>query len=100
MKRQGETRRLRIVVLDEDTGEQVAAAIGVDTLIWLVDPDGPYGDEARRIIVGDIDQSVHLLLEILKAGMPDEIEQGGIVDLADVVDDDWLMRMTKDLPLH
>ena len=91
---------MRIVVFDEDTGEQVAAAVGVDTLIWLVDPDGPFGDEARRIIVGDIDQSVHLLLEILKTGMPDEIEHGSIIDLADVMDDDWLMRMTKDLPLH
>jgi hypothetical protein len=46
-------RRLRIVVSDEDTGEEVASASGVETLVLLVAPDTSQNEEYRRILVGD-----------------------------------------------
>jgi hypothetical protein len=92
-------RRLQIVVSDEETGEEVAVANGVETLILLVAPDTSEGQDYRRILIGDADTSVQLLFDILNE-VTERMERGTMVDLSQVLDDHLLLEVTDELPLH
>ena len=91
-------RRMRIVVSDEETGEEVAVATGVETLVLLVAPDTLENETSRRILVGDPELSIQLLLDIVN-DVSKKIGQGSIVDLTDELDDGLLVEMTDGLPL-
>ena len=90
-------RRLQIVISDEETGEEVAIARGVETLVLLVAPDTQSNEGSRRILVGDPQQSVELLLDIVR-DVSKQIARGSVADLTDQVDDDLLLEMTDGLP--
>lgn len=92
-------RRLRIVVSDEDTGEEVASASGVETLVLLVAPDTSQNEEYRRILVGDPEMSVQLLLDIVRE-VTGRMGQGTVVDPSDILDDQMIVDMTDGLPLN
>ena len=92
-------RRLQIVVSDEETGEEVAVANGVETLILLLAPDTNQEQDYRRILIGDPDTSVHLLFDILNE-VTERMERGVMVDLSQVLDDHLLLEVTDELPLH
>jgi hypothetical protein len=91
-----ELRRLRVVISDEDTGEEVASATGVETLVLLVAPDTMQNEETRRILVGDPELSIQLLLDIVR-DVSQRIGQGTIADLTDHLDDQLLVEMTDSL---
>ncbi|MGD2039795.1 MAG: hypothetical protein PVH11_03145 [Anaerolineae bacterium] len=99
MSNYGRPRRLRIVVSDEDTGEEVASASGVETLVLLVAPDTSQNEEYRRILVGDPEMSVQLLLDIVRE-VTGRIGQGTVVDPSDILDDQMIVDMTEGLPLN
>jgi hypothetical protein len=99
MSNYSKPRRLRIVVSDEDTGEEVASASGVETLVLLVAPDTSQNEEYRRILVGDPEMSVQLLLDIVRE-VTGRMGQGTIVDPSDILDDQMIMDMTEGLPLN
>ena len=92
-------RRMRIEVSDEETGEQVAVATGVETLVLLVAPDTLEHEASRRILVGDPELSIQLLLDIVR-DVSKKIGQGSIVDLTDELDDGLIVEMTDGLPLQ
>jgi len=95
-------RRLRVVVTDEETGEHIATATGVETMALIVAPDTLRGEEYRRILVGDIELAQSLLLDTLK----DVLEWSGsgtVLDLSDLFQeilDDALQEALQDQPLH
>jgi len=99
MSMPNQPRRLQIVVSDEETGEQVAVANGVETLILLVAPGTSEDQDHRRILIGDADTSVQLLFDILNE-VTERMERGTMVDLSQVVDDHLLLEVTDELPLH
>jgi hypothetical protein len=99
MDKQAKIRRLRIIVSDEETGEEVASATGVETLILLVAPDTLRDEAYRRILIGDMEKSVQILFDIFR-DMSESIDGGTIVDLTGVLDDRLLLDMTEGLPLH
>lgn len=99
MSMPSQPRRLQIVVSDEETGEQVAVANGVETLILLVAPDTNEDQDHRRILIGDADTSVQLLFDILNE-VTERMERGTMIDLSQVVDDHLLLEVTDELPLH
>ena len=99
MSTRSQPRRLQIVVSDEETGEEVASANGVETLILLVSPDTSQDQETRRILIGDADTSIQLLFDILNE-VTERMEQGTIIDLSQVLDDHLLLEVTDELPLH
>ena len=99
MSTRSQPRRLQIVVSDEETGEEVASANGVETLILLVSPDTSQDQGYRRILIGDADTSVQLLCDILNE-VTERIEQGTTIDLSQVLDDHLLLEVTDELPLH
>ena len=90
-------RRLRIVVSDEETGEEVTTATGVETLILLVAPDTSEDQDYRRILMGDQETSVQLLFDILR-DVTQRIGRGTIVDLSKILDDGLLLEVTDELP--
>jgi hypothetical protein len=92
-------RRMRIIVSDEETGEEVASANGVETLILLVAPDTSQDEAYRRILIGDADLSIQLLFDIFK-DISDSLGQGTMMDLTDLLDDRLLLEVTEGLPLH
>jgi hypothetical protein len=92
-------RRLQIVVSDEETGEEVAVANGVETLILLLAPDTSDEQDYRRILIGDADTSVQLLFDILNE-VTERMERGTTIDLSQVIDDHLLLEVTEELPLH
>ena len=92
-------RRMRIEVSDEETGEQVAVATGVETLVLLVAPDTLENETSRRILVGDPELSIQLLLDIVR-DVSKKIGQGSVVDLTDELDDGLIVEMTDGLPLQ
>lgn len=92
-------RRLQIVVSDEETGEEVAVANGVETLILLLAPDTSDEQDSRRILIGDADTSVQLLFDILNE-VTERMERGTTIDLSQVIDDHLLLEVTEELPLH
>ena len=92
-------RRFRIVVSDEETGEEVAIATGVETLILLAAPDTLRGEEYRRVLLGDADQSVQLLFDIVRS-VTERVGRGTLMNLEELLDDQLLLEMTEGLPLH
>ncbi len=99
MNESDRVRRLRIVISDEETGEEVARATDVETLVLLVAPDALQNEKYRRILLGDPDLSVQLLFDILR-DVVERMGGGTIMDLADGLDDHWLVELTDDLPVH
>jgi hypothetical protein len=99
MRIPSQPRRLQIVVSDEETGEEVAVANGVETLILLVAPDTNQDQDYRRILIGDADTSVQLLFDILNE-VTARMERGVMVDLSQVLDDHLLLEVTDELTLH
>ncbi len=99
MRFPSQPRRLQIVVSDEETGEEVAVANGVETLILLVAPDTSQDQDYRRILIGDADTSVQLLFDILNE-VTERMERGVMVDLSQVLDDHLLLEVTDELPPH
>jgi len=83
------SRRLRVVITDEKTGEHVATASGVETLALLVAPDTLRGEEYRRIILGDIELVQALLLDTLK-DVTEWTGKGAVLDLTDLLFDELL----------
>lgn len=99
MKESEYQRRFRIVVIDEETGEEVATATGVETLVLLASPDTLRGDDYRRILLGDAEESAQLLFDIVKA-VTDRVEHGTLMNLDDLLDDRLLLEVTEGLPFH
>lgn len=99
MKSRNEPRRLQVVVSDEETGEEVATAYGVETLVLLVAPDTSRDQEYRRILLGDPETSVQLLFDILQ-DVSESIEHGTMLNLSEVLDDRLLLEVTEELPMH
>lgn len=93
-----EPRQLRIVISDEETGEEVVAAAGVEAVIMLLAPDRLRGEPYRRVLIGDISLSVELLLDILQEGVAARLGLGTLGDLTDLMDDELLVQMTEELP--
>ena len=91
-------RRLQVVIRDEETGEEIASAEGVETLILLVTPDGSR-EGYRRILLGDPETSIQLLLDILQ-DVSESMERGTMLDLTEVLDDRLLLEVTEELPMH
>jgi hypothetical protein len=99
MNKHGESRRLRIVISDEETGEEVTIVAGVETLFLLVAPDTLGGRGYRRILMGDAELSAELLLDVLQE-MTWRVRHGTIMDIGDVLDDNMLLELTEGLPLQ
>jgi hypothetical protein len=95
----GETRRMRIAITDEETGEEVATATGVETLVLLIAPDTPSGRNFRRILIGDAEVTAELLFDILH-DVADKVRRGTMIDLSDAIDDRLLLDVTEGLVLH
>jgi hypothetical protein len=98
MTTRNEPRSLQVVISDEETGEEVASAEGVETLILLVAPEGSR-EGYRRILLGDPETSVQLLLDILQ-DVSESMERGTMLDLTEVLDDRLLLEVTEELPMH
>jgi hypothetical protein len=92
-------RRLQIVVTDEETGEEVTTAHGVETLVMFVAPDTLQNEAFRRILVGDPEMSVQLLFDVVRE-VSGRIGQGTVVDPSDMLDDQLLMEVTDGMPLQ
>lgn len=99
MTTHNEPRRLQVVVSDEETGEEVATAYGVETLVLLVAPDRSRDREYRRLLLGDPETSVRLLFDILQ-DVSESVERGTMLNLTDVLDDRLLLEVTDELPMH
>ena len=99
MTKRNEPRRLRVTVSDEETGEEIAAARGVETLVLLISPDTARDHEYRRIVLGDPETSVQLLFDILQ-DVSASIEHGTMLDLTEVLDDRLLLEVTEELTTH
>ena len=89
--------RMRIIVSDEETGEEVATATGVESLIMLTAPGGLRGENYRHFLFGDAELSVQVLFDIVR-DVTERIMRGTVVDLSDVLDDDLLLEITQRLP--
>lgn len=98
MTTRNEPRRLQVVVSDEETGEEIASAEGVETLILLVSPDSSR-EGYRRILLGDPETSIQLLFDILQ-DVSESMEHGTMLDLTEVLDDRLLLEVTDELPMH
>jgi hypothetical protein len=98
MSEYDEPRQLRIVVSDEETGEEVVAASGVEAILLLLAPDTLHGEPYRRILIGDISLSVELVLDILQEGVAARLGLGTLGDLTDLMDDELLVQLTEELP--
>jgi hypothetical protein len=88
---------MRIIVSDEETGEEVATATGVESLIMLTAPGGPRGENYHHILLGDAELSVQVLFDIVR-DVTERIMRGTVVDLTDVLDDGLLLEITQRLP--
>jgi hypothetical protein len=97
MERDDGPRLLRIVVSDEETGEEVATATGVEALVLLAAPDIARGEDYLHILLGDGEVSVELLFDVLRAVI-DRMGRGTTFDLSSLLDDDMLLEMTEGLP--
>ncbi|MFC2046315.1 hypothetical protein ACFLTC_02200 [Chloroflexota bacterium] len=93
-----EPRQLRVIISDEETGEEVVAATGVESIMMLLAPDRLRGEPYRRVLIGDISLSVELLLDILQEGVAARLGLGTLGDLTDLMDDELLVQMTEELP--
>ena len=99
MSKSERSRQLRVVVSDEETGEEIAIADGVETLVLLIAPDTVENEAYRRILLGDPEMSVQLLFDIVRE-VTERVGQGTIMDPSDFLDDHLLLELTEDLPLH
>lgn len=99
MTERRDQRRFRIVITDEESGEEVASADGVETLIVLATPDTELGEDYRRILVGDVEMSVQLIFDIVQA-VTERVTGGTLMDLDELLDDRMLLDMTQELPRH
>jgi hypothetical protein len=99
MKSRIKPRRLQVVVSDEETGEEVATAYGVETLVLLAAPDTSRDQEYRRILLGDPETSIQLLFDILQ-DVSESMEHGTMLNLTEVLDDRLLLEVTEELPMH
>jgi hypothetical protein len=91
--------RFIIVVKDEDTGEEVATASSVETLVLLVAPDVPGGEPHRRLFLGDMSLGVELLFDAAR-DLAEGLEHGTLLDYTDMMDDQLLLELTDGLPQH
>ena len=98
MTTRNKPHRLQVVISDQETGEEVASAEGVETLILLIAPDGSR-EGHRRILLGDPETSIQLLLDILQ-DVSESMERGTMLDLTEVLDDRLLLEVTEELPMH
>jgi hypothetical protein len=94
-----QARRMRITITDEDTGEEVAFAAGVEALILLLAPDTAGARDSRRILIGDAEMSAELLFDLLQ-DVTEKVRRGTMIDLSDAIDDRLLLDMTDGLVLH
>lgn len=99
MDKQEKPRRLRVVVSDEETGEELASATGVETLVLLAVPDTRRDERYRHILMGDMEAGVQLLFDVLQ-DVTDRIGQGTTMDLTGVLDDRMLLELTEGLLVH
>jgi hypothetical protein len=90
---------MRIVVRDEETGEEITRATGVETMILLVAPDASNDEAYRRIILGDSETSIQILFDVFQ-DVAERLEQGTSLDVTDVMDDELLLEMTEGLTPH
>jgi hypothetical protein len=95
----GKTRRMRIAITDEETGEDVTIATGVETLVLLLAPDAEGGRAFRHILIGDAEVSAELLFDILR-DLTDKVQRGTMLDLSDAIDDRLLLDVTEGLTQH
>jgi hypothetical protein len=93
------SHRMRVAITDEETGEEVAVASGVEALVLLVAPDTRSGRRFRRILLGDAEMSADLLFDILH-DVTGRIRRGTVMDLSKAIDDQMLIDVTEGLPLH
>jgi hypothetical protein len=96
---QDQARRMRITIVDEETGEEVAFAAGVEALILLLAPDTAGARDSRRILVGDAEMSAELLFDLLQE-VTEKVRRGTMIDLSDAIDDRLLLDMTDGLVQH
>ena len=93
---------MRVVVTDEETGERVATATGVETMALIIAPDTLRGEEYRRVVVGDVELVQTLLIDTLKDVM--EWSGGGaVLDLTGLFEElleGLLEDAVEDLPVH
>lgn len=99
MKKPDKSRRLRITVRDEETGEELARATGVETLVLLAAPNTLSDEQYYRILMGDMELGVQLLFDIVSE-VSEGIGQGTLINLADALDDHVLLEVTEGLPPH
>lgn len=92
-------RRLQIIVSDEETGEELVSAGGVETMILLIAPDTARHETYRRILLGDAESSVEILFDIFR-DMADRVGRGMTMDVTGFLDDRLLLEMTEGLPAH
>jgi hypothetical protein len=92
-------RRLQIIVSDEETGEELASANGVETMILLIAPDTVRREAYRHILIGDAASSVEILFDVFR-DMADRVSRGMTLDLTGSLDDRLLLEMTEGLPAH
>lgn len=89
-------RRLQIIITDEDNGEEVARANGVETMIVLIAPDALETEAYRHILLGNTDAGIQLLFDVF-GDIADKIGRGTTADLTDVLDDQLLLEVTEGL---
>ncbi|HDQ71698.1 MAG TPA: hypothetical protein ENN19_06330 [Chloroflexi bacterium] len=91
-------RRLRVVVIDDETGEEVTMAAGIDTMVLIVSPDTLRNRAHRRLLVGDARVIQDLLLDTLDDVMVWNGE-GAMIDLSCLIED-LLAEAVEDWPVH
>jgi len=96
MDRETRPRRLQILITDEENGEEIARANGVETMIILIAPDAMEADAYRHILLGDTDLSIQLLFDVF-GDIAEKIGRGTTMDLTDVLDDRLLLEVTEGL---
>jgi hypothetical protein len=95
----GKTRRMRIAITDEETGEDVMIATGVEALVLLLSPDAEGGRAFRHVLIGDAAVGAELLFDILH-DLTDKVRRGTMLDLSDAIDDRLLLDVTEGLTQH
>ena len=98
MTKRYKPRRLQVVISDQETGEDIASAEGVETLVLLMAPDRSQ-EGYHRILLGDPETSVQLLFDVLQE-VSESMERGTMLDLTEVLDDRLLLEVTEELPMH
>ncbi len=99
MTRNSSPRRLQIVIKDEESGEEVARADSVETMILLMAPDIMNAEGYRHILLGDAELSVEMLFDVF-SNIADKIGRGTTLDLTDILDDRLLLEVTQGLPIQ